>query len=56
MKPQILNLLRKIVYNKYLLKENLNFNVEIPKNKKFGDYSTNISMILASKLKKSPKI
>ena len=34
--------------------DNVNFNVEIPKEKKFGDYSTNVALVLAKKLRKKP--
>ncbi len=54
MKTLIYNLIKATLNDKYNIKEDINFKVEIPKNKKFGDFSTNISMILASKLKKSP--
>ncbi|MEE9253111.1 MAG: arginine--tRNA ligase [Thermodesulfobacteriota bacterium] len=35
--------------------ENLFVEVEIPKNREFGDYSTNVAMILARPLQKSPR-
>ncbi|MEE9214570.1 MAG: arginine--tRNA ligase [Thermodesulfobacteriota bacterium] len=31
------------------------FNIEIPKNKKFGDFSTNIAMVLSKSFEKSPR-
>lgn len=34
--------------------EQVDFAVDCPKEESFGDYSTNVAMILASKLKKSP--
>ncbi len=34
--------------------DDVNFNVEIPKEKKFGDYSTNIALVLSKRLKKKP--
>ena len=39
-----------------LLKVDLsNIIIEIPKDKSFGDFSTNIAMILVKQLKKSPR-
>ena len=35
--------------------DSINFSVEIPKDEKFGDYSTNVAMILTKKLKKNPR-
>lgn len=40
---------------KPLSKEKLFFDLQAPEHKNFGDYSTNIALILASKIKKSPK-
>ena len=37
-----------------LTKSEVNFEISIPHVKDFGDYSTNISFLLAKKLKKSP--
>lgn len=37
------------------LDEQLYYEVEKPKNSKFGDYSTNIAMLIAKKVKKSPR-
>ncbi len=54
MKTKIEEVLKKTVTLKFNLKEKINFKVEIPKNKKFGDYSTNIAMVLAGKLHKKP--
>ena len=45
---QIKNLIRSAV------KEKIDFTVEIPEEKTHGDYATNIALILAGKLKKSP--
>lgn len=36
------------------IKEMPDFSIEIPTNEKFGDYSTNVAMILAKELKQSP--
>ncbi|WP_025270096.1 arginine--tRNA ligase [Hippea sp. KM1] len=36
-------------------KQEVNYTIEYPKEEKFGDYSTNMAMILASKLKRNPK-
>ncbi|AEA33935.1 arginine--tRNA ligase [Hippea maritima] len=52
MKEKIAQIINDFV-KKY--KENINFTVEYPKEEKFGDYSTNMAMIMASKLKKNPK-
>lgn len=37
------------------LDEQIYYEVEKPKNPKFGDYSTNIAMLIAKKVKKSPR-
>ena len=42
----------KQTIQKIINDDTINFSVEIPKEKKFGDFSTNIAMILAKKLKK----
>ena len=34
--------------------EGVNFTIEIPENKQYGDYATNIALILAQKEKRSP--
>ncbi|EKD56706.1 MAG: hypothetical protein ACD_58C00118G0005 [uncultured bacterium] len=36
------------------IKEMHSFSVEIPQNNKFGDYSTNVAMVLAKELKQNP--
>jgi len=46
--------IRKIILNA-IEDDNLNFTVEIPKDKKFGDFSTNVAMILSKKLKENPR-
>ena len=58
MKEKIKDIVQNILDN-YLLEnsfeERVNFDVEIPKNEKFGDFSTNVAMILAKKLKSNPR-
>ena len=46
---------------KYLVKNNIDisdfdFEIEIPKNKQFGDYSSNVSMVLSKKIGKPPRV
>ncbi len=43
------------LFKKEILQNLKKFSVEKPKNKKFGDFSCNISMVLAPLLKKNPK-
>jgi arginyl-tRNA synthetase len=48
----------KNIIEKTLLGMNIpvpDFNVDYPKNKKFGDFSTNISLVLSKELKKNPR-
>lgn len=45
---QINNLITKVI------KEKVDFTVEIPEEKTYGDYATNVALILAGKLKKNP--
>jgi len=49
-KDQIENLVNKIIGQK------IDFTVEIPQEKTYGDYATNVAMILAKKTKKEPII
>ena len=35
--------------------DQVQFNIEIPKNKKFGDFSTNVAMVLSRILEKNPR-
>ncbi len=44
----------KEVLNKLNIKENININIEIPKNRIHGDYSTNVALQLAKTLTTSP--
>ncbi|MBN2016371.1 arginine--tRNA ligase [Candidatus Dojkabacteria bacterium] len=44
--------IKKAKYGKYLKKEDIK--VEHPQNEEFGDFSTNVAMVLAGKLKKKP--
>ena len=44
--------LKKIIRD--LALESVNFNVERPNEEKFGDYATNLAMVLAKNLKKPP--
>ena len=53
MKNKIDELIKSFINNDLHIKDNINYKIDIPKNKKFGDFSTNFSMILASKLKKN---
>ncbi len=50
MRQKIKEIVQKIIND-----NSINFTVEIPKEKKFGDFSTNIAMILSKKLKKNPR-
>ena len=50
MREKIREIIQKIIEDK-----DINFTVEIPKEKKFGDYSTNIAMVLTKKMKKNPR-
>ena len=45
--------IKKIIQN--AIEEDINFNIEVPKEKKFGDYSTNAAMVLTKKFKKNPR-
>ncbi len=47
----------KSIIDKYLQDKGYSaeYVIEYPKNERFGDYSTNFAMILASKLKKNPR-
>ncbi len=56
MKSKLHEILLNTVNNLYNINEYINFKVEVPKNKKFGDFSSNVAMLLASELKKSPDI
>jgi len=52
-KRKIENIIRKVVEESFA-KEVENFKVERPNEEKFGDFSTNLAMVLASQLKKRP--
>ena len=54
MKDTIIKELKKSLVKLNYYHENININISIPKNKDFGDLSTNISFLLSEKLKKSP--
>ncbi len=47
-KNQIKNLIQKNI------KEKINFAVEVPEEKSYGDYATNVALILARRLEKNP--
>lgn len=47
-RSQIMEIISKIAG------EGVNFTIEIPENKQYGDYATNIALILAQKEKRSP--
>ena len=51
-----MKLLTKILYETLndLNYPNTEIIIEIPKNNKFGDYSTNLALILSKKIKKNP--
>ena len=49
-KKEINQTLKKLNYTD----SDININISVPKNKKFGDLSTNISFELSKKLKKTP--
>jgi len=53
MKEKIKKIIGKVI--KSLVKEPVDFSVEIPGEKSHGDYSTNIALVLAKKLGKTPK-
>jgi len=55
MKKQLQTIIEKTLKEKLNIQDKLKFKIELPKEKKFGDLSTNIAMILASKLKKNPR-
>ena len=42
-------------WEKALGEKSLSFSVEVPEDKKHGDYSTNVALVLAKKLNKSPR-
>ena len=54
MKDVIIKELKKSLIKLNYYHENINISISIPKNKSFGDLSTNISLLLSEKLKKSP--
>ena len=53
-KKKILELIQKAVKKVFGKIEIEKFEIEYPKNKNFGDYSTNLALILAKVLKKNP--
>jgi len=53
MKKQLAEIIKKVVLELFNL-EQADFVVEHPKDEKFGDYATNVAMVLAKKLGKSP--
>jgi arginyl-tRNA synthetase len=52
-KQEIKKILEKQI--KSFTKENINFSVETSPNKNYGDYSTNVAMVLAKKIGENPK-
>lgn len=52
MKEHLKKIIKKSING--LIKEALDFSVEIPSNKKHGDYSTNVALVLAKKLGRNP--
>jgi arginyl-tRNA synthetase len=50
---ELFNIIRAAV--KKISGSDLNFKLDIPKNKNFGDYSTNAAHIIAKQIKKTPK-
>ena len=54
MKKEIKKQLNKTLKKLNYIDSDININISEPKNKKFGDLSTNISFDLSKKLKKSP--
>ncbi len=54
MKNKIEKLIKNFINKTLKIEDEVRFNVDIPKNKKFGDFSTNVAMVLASKVKKNP--
>ncbi len=55
MREKIKTVIIEILKNKLEIEEEINFTVEIPKEEKFGDFSTNIAMVLSKRLKKKPR-
>ena len=53
MKENISNIIENFLHKKGI--GDVVYTIEHPKEEKFGDYSTNIAMVLASKLKKPPR-
>ncbi|KKR21952.1 MAG: Arginine-tRNA ligase [Candidatus Moranbacteria bacterium GW2011_GWA2_39_41] len=53
MKKKLAEIIKKAVLELFDL-EQADFAVEYPKDEKFGDYATNVAMVLAKKLGKSP--
>jgi arginyl-tRNA synthetase len=54
MKNKIDEIIKKFIINKLQIKDEVKYKIDTPKNKKFGDFSANFAMILASKLKRNP--
>ncbi len=53
MKKELEKIIQKLVKDLFGL-EQVGFAVDYPKDEKFGDYSTNVAMVLAGRLKKNP--
>jgi len=53
MREELKKLIKKAVLE-LKMGESFNFSVDYPTDEKFGDYSTNVAMILGKKLKKNP--
>lgn len=54
-KSEIEKTIRKAISMSYHGFQNLDFVVESPKNKEFGDYATNAALVLAKKINKPPR-
>ncbi len=55
MRERIDSLLKRFLNEKGVDSSAVSYEIEYPKKEEFGDYSTNIAMVLARTLKKSPK-
>ncbi|MBU4285152.1 arginine--tRNA ligase [Patescibacteria group bacterium] len=53
-RKQIKEIIKKAVSSYAEATEDKNFTVEIPENKEYGDYATNVALILAKKEKRGP--
>ncbi len=55
MKEKISSLIQDFLKNKGIDPATVRYEIEYPKREEFGDYSTNIAMVLAKTMKKSPQ-